>query len=162
MSVIVKGMEMPENCGECRLMTDFWCYAKMVNGQPGPTFMDRRPDWCPLRPLPEKHGRLVDADALSDEYALMTCEIHGFRIEPLGVGDEHAKLKFKPWREVPTIVEAEGHAGRHIEHPTPKMGHWVEDQYGYNRCSECGYEHGSPEYVTPFCPGCGAHMEDEE
>lgn len=37
MSVIVKGMEMPDNCSECLLMVDFWCYAKPPNGQPGPT-----------------------------------------------------------------------------------------------------------------------------
>lgn len=39
---------------------------------------------------------------------------------------------------------------------------WVYDKYMYAHCSECGYEHESPEYVTPFCPGCGAKMEDEE
>lgn len=60
MSIIVTGMEMPDNCGECRLMVDYWCYAKQVNGQPGPTFMEKRPDWCPLRPLPDVHGDLVD------------------------------------------------------------------------------------------------------
>ena len=60
MSVIVKGMEMPKNCGECRLMVDFWCYAKTTNGQPGPIFMDHRPDWCPLVPMPEQYiGSIV-------------------------------------------------------------------------------------------------------
>lgn len=60
MSVIVKGMEMPVNCKECRLMVDFWCYAKTTNGQPGPTIMDHRPDWCPLVPMPEQYiGLLV-------------------------------------------------------------------------------------------------------
>ena len=64
MSVIVKGMEMPESCRECRFLVDYWCYAKLAHGVPGPMFMDHRPDWCPLVELPEKHGRLIDIDAL--------------------------------------------------------------------------------------------------
>lgn len=58
MSVIVKGMEMPDNCEECQLMVDRWCYG--VKNQPGTIYFHARPDWCPLRPLPEKHGDLVD------------------------------------------------------------------------------------------------------
>lgn len=41
-------------------------------------------------------------------------------------------------------------------------GDWVYGENGYAHCSECGYEHESPEYVTPFCPGCGARMDEEE
>lgn len=39
------------------------------------------------------------------------------------------------------------------------QGEWIEDDYGYNRCSECGYEFDYAEEKTPFCPGCGANME---
>ena len=35
---------------------------------------------------------------------------------------------------------------------------WLEDEYGYCRCSRCGYEHDDPETTTPYCPGCGARM----
>lgn len=47
---------------------------------------------------------------------------------------------------------------------TPEKPHaeWVADEYEYNHCSECGYEHDSPEYITRYCPGCGACMEDED
>ena len=41
-------------------------------------------------------------------------------------------------------------------------GEWIEDDYGYFHCSECGYEHDSPEYITPYCPHCGAKMDEEE
>lgn len=41
-------------------------------------------------------------------------------------------------------------------------GDWVYGENGYAHCSECDYEHNSPEYVTPFCPGCGARMEDDK
>lgn len=104
MSVILMGMEMPENCGECRLMVDYWCYAKLANGQPGPTFMECRPDWCPLRPLPKNHGRLIDADAFIGT------------IRPIVEEDDYAGCTFRTVKELmtehideaPTIVEAEG------------------------------------------------------
>ncbi len=41
-------------------------------------------------------------------------------------------------------------------------GEWIEDCYGYNHCSKCGYEMDHMEEVTPFCPHCGANMEVSE
>ena len=41
-------------------------------------------------------------------------------------------------------------------------GDWIYNRDGYAHCSECGYEHSKPDYVTLFCPGCGAKMEDDE
>lgn len=41
-------------------------------------------------------------------------------------------------------------------------GKWLEDDYGYFRCSECGSEQDTPEYTTPFCPICGAKMDTEQ
>lgn len=40
-------------------------------------------------------------------------------------------------------------------------GEWLEDEYGYCRCSICGYEHDDPKATTPYCPNCGALMQDE-
>lgn len=42
-----------------------------------------------------------------------------------------------------------------------RHAHWIEDEYGYMRCSECKFENDSPEYVTQFCPMCGAKMDEE-
>ena len=39
-----------------------------------------------------------------------------------------------------------------------QTGEWLEDEYGYCRCSRCGYEHDQPETITPYCPECGARM----
>lgn len=38
-------------------------------------------------------------------------------------------------------------------------GEWIEDAYGYNHCSACGWEWDEPESVTPFCPNCGANLK---
>lgn len=64
MSVIVKGMKMPDNCTECNLMTNGWCYCfDPPETQPGLVDVEgHRPGWCPLCPLPKKHGDLVDTD----------------------------------------------------------------------------------------------------
>ena len=61
MSVLIKGMEMPKDCGHCRFAVDGWCYAY------GRTNIDalstcERTNYCPLVPVPP-HGRLIDADA---------------------------------------------------------------------------------------------------
>ena len=64
MSVLIKGMEMPTSCDDCRLNNGISCYAVLEyteDGVVGRT--DDRPDWCPLVPV-QPHGRLIDADAL--------------------------------------------------------------------------------------------------
>jgi hypothetical protein len=100
MSVIVKGMEMPNTCEECQesceIGSNLFClvvndgnkfgWKKSENG------FESRPNWCPLVPLPEKHGRLIDADAMKRVWM-------GARID----GDIGVLLDARP-----TIVEAEG------------------------------------------------------
>lgn len=91
MSVLIKGMEMPKNCSECQLN-----YDMMSCGVTGTrwwsdtmTLMDfdcqeSRLYDCPLVELPEKHGRLIDADAL------------------------FLDIEWSDIEEAPTVIEAEG------------------------------------------------------
>ena len=78
MSVIVKGMKMPENCDKCKLVRYFGmaggieCLAKKE--WPATSYADEkfreigvRPDWCPLVGLPEKHGELIDRQKLLED-----------------------------------------------------------------------------------------------
>ena len=67
MSVIVKGMEMPKSCADCFAISEGldWCKAtgsEVFNPFP----KDDLPSFCPLSPLPEKHGRLIEADSLKE------------------------------------------------------------------------------------------------
>lgn len=57
MSVLIKGMEMPKNCGLCFLRVGK-CSRRI--------YMKNRPSDCPLIEVPEPHGRLIDADALAN------------------------------------------------------------------------------------------------
>lgn len=73
MSIYIKGMEMPKSCGECRFAgvcgvhkAEEWPDLESI------IFNDvigidgvRDPD-CPLTHV-QKHGRLIDADALFEE-----------------------------------------------------------------------------------------------
>ncbi|MEE1214246.1 MAG: hypothetical protein U0L04_04630 [Bacteroidaceae bacterium] len=73
MSILIKGMEMPKSCLECRLYNDPWCMARNRNqwrtAYNRPPNGERQND-CPLVPVPP-HGRLIDADALIEAMARM-------------------------------------------------------------------------------------------
>lgn len=71
MSIIVRGMEMPTDCRECPMQVYYssgktWCKStdRVLSEDYKPIPYDGIPNWCPLVELPEKHGRLVDADEL--------------------------------------------------------------------------------------------------
>ena len=123
MSVLVKGMEMPKDCRECRLMEyhsnlgETWCAPTVgllaVNYKPIP--FDGRPDWCPLVELPEKHGRLIDAEALIDTLeqaiAIMETMLKQLDLE----ADDGCLMEIKAYRdirdgikEIDAVIEAEG------------------------------------------------------
>ena len=53
MSVIVRGMDMPQNCDKCKFQSDskLYCDAMPYNFC-GNTDDIERPDWCPLIELP--------------------------------------------------------------------------------------------------------------
>ena len=66
MSILIKGMEMPQNCDKCRFQSAFKLYCDaMPYNFCGNTDDIERPDWCPLVEIPP-HGRLIDADAIQD------------------------------------------------------------------------------------------------
>lgn len=60
MSVLIKDMKMPEDCFGCQLKEEGFCnitnaYAEQIY---------KRNSDCPLVEIPEKHGELIDRDAL--------------------------------------------------------------------------------------------------
>lgn len=62
MAILIKDMEMPYCCTDCRFMADGWCYAISADDKQPAEARTKRPDWCPLIDVPP-HGRLIDADA---------------------------------------------------------------------------------------------------
>ena len=55
--LIIKGIEMPESCYVCYANNGSYCFAVPdgADDYVGPYYKARsgRPDWCPLRPVPE-------------------------------------------------------------------------------------------------------------
>lgn len=110
MSVLVKGMDMPECCGACKLSSQISMSLGSVLrcrivGHVGASSYDphdvlnkRHPD-CPLVALPDKHGRLVEfidvATTLDEDSGT----------EEVCVGD--VMRAYCEMRNAPTIVEAE-------------------------------------------------------
>ena len=102
MSVLVRGMEMPESCDEC----NFHCYEgngdyacvvtlSLANSK------GVREDWCPLVEVPVPHGRLID-------YGWVVENV----IKKLGIKDKQYLLQAEKALmilvdEAPTVIEAE-------------------------------------------------------
>lgn len=108
MSVVVKGMDMPESCEEC----SFHCYhtAGKYVCLATPMFYPMnlannkgiRKDWCPLIEVPAPHGRLIDADAL---IARMESDAEQME-EPIAQMFTYAAINDVKHSE--TVIEAEG------------------------------------------------------
>jgi len=103
-SIIIKGMEMPTTCCDCKLIffdeTRKWeqmtgAYVCQMTGKV--IWNTRRGDDCPLIELPP-HGRLIDADALIDVLGKMG-------------ENEYTPKVFANWLEweinAPTIIPAD-------------------------------------------------------
>ena len=114
MGVYIKWMQMPKGCNECCFCSGYMtgqarilgyvCLASLgkEDSVRGRRKIDElcflcRPNWCPLVELPNKHGRLIDADELKT--AFPRC-------------DNNMDIKIASVRatinHMPTIIEAEG------------------------------------------------------
>ena len=96
MSVLIRGMEMPQKCGQCNLYhAEHPMHCMVVEGHRtvGAPYGMPRPDWCPLIEIPP-HGDLVDRDDLIAEYD------HQHK-GPAGGARKIMEM-------APTVIEAEG------------------------------------------------------
>lgn len=78
MSILIKGMETPKKCGQCKLFhAEYPMYCMAVKGYRtvGAPYGMPRPDWCPIVEVKEPHGELIDKTEIL-EY-LITCLQNG-------------------------------------------------------------------------------------
>ena len=97
MSVLIRGMEMPNRCFECIFLTtvpNFFCLAGKRDLCAEHGINISRPDWCPLVEIPTPHGRLIDADKLANE------TFYGATSAPY--------ITYRKFVNAPTVIEAEG------------------------------------------------------
>ena len=64
MSKSVLVIDTPENCGKCKFISVFWCRAMHCRRVPN---NDVIPNWCPLKPLPEKKEYIVPIDNVESQ-----------------------------------------------------------------------------------------------
>lgn len=99
MSVMIRGMTMPDMCSECDFLCGLIypdgiyvcdCPAETIHGSNVTRAVeeDARHPECPLVEVPEPHGRLIDADALE-----AVAEFYETELE---------------LRKAPIVIEAEG------------------------------------------------------
>ena len=107
-SIIIKDMQMPSECRECPLCQYYMAVGETRCRRTGEVLASSfrtikfsgRSEHCQLAELPEKHGRLIDADALIAKYGDWYTE-EG--TETGFIGTIGMLLK-----DAPTVVEAEG------------------------------------------------------
>ena len=68
MSVIIKGMDKPKNCDECRFCSDtnngFYPYHCYLLNETYTTY-EKIKDCCPLVEIPKNHGDIVDLEVFA-------------------------------------------------------------------------------------------------
>ena len=89
MSILIKGMEMPERCGACFLR---------VGGCKQRIYMEQRPKYCPLVEIPTPHGRLIVEKTITE---IRYHDADGYHIVN---GEQLCELEI----DAPTVIEAEG------------------------------------------------------
>lgn len=96
MSIIVRGIKMPETCFQCMisdLRTAVRCDQWSETGK-APS--------CPIQEIPEKHGRLIDADYVVEKIR------HELGIKDISFLYNAEKSVVNQIFHAPTILEAEG------------------------------------------------------
>ena len=95
MSILIKGVEMPENCALCPMWDAGNCLAA---AEAIICEYNKRPSDCPLVPVPP-HGRCVDADKLMQEMCLF--------IKENMLSRDDARELLETIKDAPTVIEAE-------------------------------------------------------
>lgn len=107
MSVIIKGMKMPEKCENCPCYDyiDYVCRADDCFAPFDVENPEERSEHCPLVEIATPHGRLIDADAL-----LRVIEENSYRLRGVTNSTENGMFLTgirQAIDESPTIIEAE-------------------------------------------------------
>lgn len=101
MSILIKGINFPKSCWDCKFCLDYEfllpyvCAAANKEFENGiEEYAHSRPNWCPLIEIPP-HGRLIDADELETDTEWSEYE------------DGFASYSRSAILYAPTIIEAE-------------------------------------------------------
>lgn len=106
MSVLIKDMDIPESCGKCDFNVSS-LYCKRTRSEIDRDYEHReRLSDCPISELPDKHGRLIDADADSLRNKLKIINEAEHQIYGRASWGFTAKC-IHAFDDAPTVIEAE-------------------------------------------------------
>ena len=114
MSVLIKGMDIPESCGKCDFnVSSLYCKRTRSEIDRDYEYKERLSD-CPISAFPDKHGRLIDVDAFKADYGMKDdcadCEkeMHG-KVKACEYDRIYSKMDFCGWLDdADVVIEAEG------------------------------------------------------
>ena len=162
MSVLIKGMKMPEGCGECRFSGAEYCYAK---GDENPK--SKLP--CPL--VDQCCVSTMNNDLISkSHFDKRVREAVGMTIAELTADfKDGVRTTLELLKTEPTVDAVPVKVIEHVlaTHPERLKGEWKIKKssihpYGNDVCcSICGHTMGSS-FGYKFCPMCGADMRGEQ
>lgn len=102
--ILIKNMEMPKNCCECPL-TYYEDGACIFTGIEALSIGIQND--CPLIEVPTPHGRLIDADALSERIEEQRNTEYAMKNRPVGTWKRVLELPLDMISDAPTIIKAE-------------------------------------------------------
>ena len=87
MAILIKGMEMPKSCFNCRCPRACQAINRRIDEMDRTEWFpqDHRHSDCPLIEVPEPHGRTIDADALVEDLKRQCEEV--FKIDAVSPDD---------------------------------------------------------------------------
>ena len=112
MSILIKGMEMPEyrNIYSDGCATTVYLCMLSVN-KDGSAFLycnDSNKEYCTVREISEPHGRLIDADELYEQFINEFCNMNCYESVRGEICDRCGVLRaINMIKSAPTIIEAE-------------------------------------------------------
>lgn len=100
MSILIKDMKMPKKCTECLMRDPISDYCELLFRYLDREELNGRDGDCPLVELPEKHGDLIDRDALIRD--------HFSPEHRIALSEANKTWMRKIINDAPTIVESDG------------------------------------------------------
>lgn len=137
MSIVIKGMEVPQNCAQCFLR---------VGGCKERIYMETRPKRCPIEPL-----ATINTDTISRQAA----------VDAVYLQSDDDGWWCGTAEDMETLLK-----GLPSAQPEQKTGRWIKLYPRAYKCSECKswWEESEVDEIKEFtyCPKCGAKMEEDE
>lgn len=155
MSVLVKGMEMPENCYDCPLEGSMGVCLATDREDCRVESLDR-PEWCPLVPavpLEDYQSMERTVHKLTQALAAAGTPVEEYDSDHIWYNGK----QFISLRRVGEMIKEKTADATPVRH-----GRWIKNDNGTYSCSECqSWIPNEQHHYARYCLHCGAKMDEE-